>query len=140
MKRLWTALCAVVVAAASVAVATTASADTTPTPFGHTCAAQNGVRFCPTANAAQRVPSWDGTPIDVDVTLPASGSGPYPTIVILHGLGEDKTAFEDTSPNGSQVLTYHYNTNYYAQRGYMQSSRLIDDGLDWVFYTKALAD
>jgi dienelactone hydrolase len=120
VKRLWIAVsAAVVLAAASVAVTTTALAGVTPlTPFGHSCAAQNGVRFCPTANAAQRVPSFDGIPIDVDVTLPATGSGPFPTIVILHGLGEDKTAFEDTSPNGSQVLTFHYNTNYYAQRGY----------------------
>ena len=34
-------------------------------PFGHPCTAQNGVRFCPTATDAQRVPSWDGVPLDV---------------------------------------------------------------------------
>jgi hypothetical protein len=29
------------------------------------------------------VPSWDGVPLDVDVTLPASGDGPFPTLVML---------------------------------------------------------
>lgn len=105
-----------VVSLAVVADATAARADVTP--FGHACTARDGVRFCPTSGLDQRVASWDGTPLDVDVTLPATGSGPFPTIVILHGLGEDKTAFEDTSLAGSQALTYHYNTNYYAQRGY----------------------
>ncbi|WP_066064887.1 CocE/NonD family hydrolase [Frankia sp. EI5c] len=104
--------------AAGLVVLDTATASAAVTPFGHDCTDQNGVRFCPTATLDQRVPSWDGTPLDVDVTLPATGSGPFPTVVILHGLGEDKTAFEDTSPEGSQALTYHYNTNYYAKRGY----------------------
>src|ERR1700693_6316489 len=50
------------------------------TAFGHACSAQNGVRFCPTATLAQRVPSFDGVPLDVDVTLPPKGIGPFPTI------------------------------------------------------------
>jgi len=31
---------------------------------------------------AQRVPSFDRVPLDVDVTLPATGSGPFPVIAI----------------------------------------------------------
>ncbi|MBL7491735.1 prolyl oligopeptidase family serine peptidase [Frankia sp. AgB1.9] len=119
--RLWRAmgvLTASAIAASLAVVLDTAVARADVTPFGHACTAQNGVRFCPTADLGGRVASWDGTPLDVDVTLPATGSGPFPTIVIMHGLGEDKTAFEDTSATGSQALTYHYNTNYYAQRGY----------------------
>ena len=42
-----------------------------PNPFGHACAPQDGVLFCPTATDAERVPSFDGVPLDVDVTLPA---------------------------------------------------------------------
>ena len=41
--------------------------------FGHPCTLQNGVNFCPTANDGQRVPSFDGVPLDVDVTVPATG-------------------------------------------------------------------
>ena len=39
----------------------------------------------------------DGVPLDVDVTLPESGSGPFPTIVMLHGFGGSKKDFESTS-------------------------------------------
>jgi pimeloyl-ACP methyl ester carboxylesterase len=42
------------------------------------------------------VASFDGVPLDVDVTVPARGSGPFPTIVLLHGWGADKTAYETT--------------------------------------------
>ena len=33
------------------------------------------------------LPSFDGVPLDVDVTLPPTGNGPFPTIVMLHGWG-----------------------------------------------------
>jgi predicted acyl esterase len=83
-----------------------------PNPFGHSCSPQNGVRFCPTANDAQRVASFDGVPLDVDVTLPPTGDGPFPVIVMMHGWGGDKGSFEGTSPAGG------YNNVFYAQRGY----------------------
>jgi pimeloyl-ACP methyl ester carboxylesterase len=94
-------------------------------PFGHACVPENGVRFCPTADPASRVPSFDGVPLDVDVTLPATGKAPYPTIVMMHGFGGSKTDFETTSPggpapdeagNGSTI--YRYNNDFYARRGY----------------------
>lgn len=83
-----------------------------PAPFGHACRAENGVRFCPTTADAQRVSSFDGVPLDVDVTLPPGGDGPFPTIVMLHGLGGSKSNFEGTSPAG------HYDNVFYARRGY----------------------
>ncbi len=89
-----------------------------PAPFSHPCTAQDGVRFCPTTTLAQRVPSFDGVPLDVDVTLPATGNGPFPTIVMLHGWGNDKTSFEASSPSGDGNETYDYNNVYYAQQGY----------------------
>jgi fermentation-respiration switch protein FrsA (DUF1100 family) len=82
------------------------------TPFGHACTAQNNVRFCPTVGLDQRVPSFDGVPIDVDVTLPPTGAGPFPTVLLLHGLGGTKTSSEGPSPGG------HNNDVFYAQRGY----------------------
>jgi predicted acyl esterase len=95
---------------------TAAAAD--PQPFGHSCTAQDSVRFCPTANSAQRVPTFDGVPLDVDVTLPGQGNGPFPTIVMLHGWGGSKTDFESSTPQGNGSTTYDYNNNYYAKLGY----------------------
>jgi fermentation-respiration switch protein FrsA (DUF1100 family) len=89
-----------------------------PAPFGHACKAENGVRFCPTETLAQRVPTFDGVPLDADVTLPATGAGPFPTIVMLHGWSGSKSSFESTSPAGDGNETFDYNNIYYAQHGY----------------------
>ena len=91
-----------------------------PVPFGHACTAQDGVRFCPTTDIAHSVPSFDGTALDLDVTLPATGDGPFPTIVMLHGYGGSKKSFESATPDpvGPPATGYHYNTNYYAKQGY----------------------
>jgi predicted acyl esterase len=89
-----------------------------PAPFGHACTAQDGVRFCPTVGLEERIPSFDGVPLDADVTLPPSGSGPFPTIVMMHGWGGSKTAFESTAPEGDGNQTFDYNNVYFAQHGY----------------------
>jgi len=85
-----------------------------PAPFGHACTPQASTLFCPTTTDAQRVASFDGTPIDVDVTLPATGDGPFPTVVMLHGFGGSKTGFQSTDPNARQ----RFNSTALAQRGY----------------------
>jgi pimeloyl-ACP methyl ester carboxylesterase len=106
-------------AACALALALPAVAGASPdAPFGHACTAQNGVRFCPTATDEQRVASFDGVPIDVDVTLPATGAGPFPTIVMLHGFPGTKESFEATTREGKDAHTYHWNSNYYATEGY----------------------
>ena len=87
-----------------------------PLPFGHPCTPQNGVRFCPTNALTDRVASFDGVPLDVDVTLPPSGDGPFPTIVMLHGYGGNKANYETDPTEGA--TTYHWNANYFARRGY----------------------
>ena len=108
-----------------VSLALSANALAAPTPFGHDCTAQNGVRFCPTSTLTERVPSWDGLPIDADVTLPTTGNGPWPLVVMLHGFGGSKATFEATNARGvlnaaGELITstYHYNNIYFAQRGY----------------------
>src|SRR3954453_11684857 len=106
---------ALLAAAASALLALLPSAVATaaePAPFGHACAPQNGVRFCPTPDLPSRPASFDGTPIDVDVPLPPAGGGPFPTILLLHGLGGDKSSFEST--RGDQT----YNNWFFAQHGY----------------------
>ena len=88
-----------------------ASQAAPPNPFGHACVPQDGVLFCPTAGDPQRVPSFDGVPLDVDVTLPPAGDGPFPTLVMMHGYGGNKGAFESNSTAGT------YNNVFFAQRG-----------------------
>src|SRR3954471_11241402 len=105
-------LLAVAVAVAVVALLP-AAAHAEPAPFGHTCTPANGVRFCPTPDLASRPTSFDGTPIDVDVTLPATGDGPFPTILLMHGLGGNRTSFED--PNGDDPS---YTNWAFAKQGY----------------------
>ena len=112
-----TVLAAVVLAVPSLAAAKAAPVGE-PAPFGHACKAQDGVRFCPTETLEQRVPSFDGVPLDADVTLPASGKGPFPTIVMLHGWSGSKTSFESSTPAGDGNETFDYNNVYYAQHGY----------------------
>jgi predicted acyl esterase len=104
---------ALAVMAGALALSSSALAGS-PQPFGHACTAQNGVRFCPTTGSADRVPTFDGIPLDADVTLPPEGKGPFPTIVMIHGYGGSKTDFEGTSPGDGQ----DYNNVFYAQRGY----------------------
>ena len=109
-------------AAAALALPSAAAAQAKPAgepaPFGHACKAENGVRFCPTETLEQRVPTFDGVPIDADVTLPPTGAGPFPTIVMIHGWEGSKASFESTSPNGDGNETFDYNNVYYAQHGY----------------------
>jgi fermentation-respiration switch protein FrsA (DUF1100 family) len=116
--RRCTLLSGAMMAAIAVLAGGIASAQAEPAPFGHACKAQNGVRFCPSETLAQRVHTFDGVPLDVDVTLPPSGTGPFPTIVMLHGWGGSKTDFESTTPAGDGNVTFDYNNIYYAQHGY----------------------
>ena len=90
-----------------------AAAHAAPTPFGHECTPQDGVRVCPTAGLDQRVPSFDGTPIDVDVVLPPEGDGPFPTILLLHGVGGTKRTFANPSPTNPG-----YDARSFAAQGY----------------------
>jgi predicted acyl esterase len=100
-------------------IAFTGSASAAPPkPFGHSCTAQNGARFCPTVDSAHRVPTFDGVPLDADVTLPPTGSGPFPTIVMMHGWGGSKNDFESSSPAGNNNTTRDYNSNFFAKQGY----------------------
>ncbi len=76
-----------------------------PPPFDRlVCGPRFGVTFCQgglVAGADRRVPSFDGVPIDADLTLPASGRAPYPLIVLLHGLGGNKLEAESTKNDGA---------------------------------------
>lgn len=69
-----------------------ADAATADSAMGIACLPVSGVRVC-SGSMLNRVPSWDGTPLDADVYLPPPGTpGPYPLIVGLHGFGANKVA------------------------------------------------
>ncbi|HWN73575.1 MAG TPA: alpha/beta fold hydrolase, partial [Solirubrobacterales bacterium] len=126
MRRGLYLLGAAATAFAVAAVVLAAPAPTpTLTPFGHACTAEDGVRFCPTADLASRVTSFDGVPLDVDVTLPEGGEAPYPAIVMLHGFGGTKADYEAGAQAGGESSVapgspsiYHYDNAFYASRGY----------------------
>jgi dienelactone hydrolase len=88
------------------------AAGAAPAPFGHACQPSAGTLFCPGADDAARVPSFDGVPLEVDVWLPATGDGPFPTIAMLHGFGGSKTNFQDPARQPT------YNARYFARHGY----------------------
>ncbi|MGH9046756.1 MAG: CocE/NonD family hydrolase, partial [Acidimicrobiales bacterium] len=89
------------------ATITPASASTAPSakPFGTlVCAPKFGVTFCQgglVGGQDRRVPSFDGVPIDADLTLPSTGQAPYPLIVLLQGLAGNKLDMESTSDDGA---------------------------------------
>lgn len=64
------------------------------------------------------MPSFDGTPLDVDVTLPPTGAGPFPTLVMEHPFPGTKASFQAPGATGTSGATYHYNDVFYAQQGY----------------------
>lgn len=119
----WRPLLATAVVLATAPAAATAA--TGPQPFGHACTTEStGLRFCPTPaptqTSDQRVRSWDGAPLQVDVTLPATGDGPWPTIVMLPGYGGSDGVSWDG--NGGST-TYgsagdDFSANWFAQHGY----------------------
>src|SRR6184192_3260859 len=63
-----------------------------PTGFGCTQASAGAPVVC-----SGKVPSWDGVPLDADLTLPPGPVSPRPLIVMLHGYANQKTEWESTS-------------------------------------------
>jgi acetyl esterase/lipase len=65
-----------------------------------------------------KIPSWDGVPLDADVTLPPGPISPRPLIVMLHGYANNKTEWESASANSANPDKDHYNSAWFASRGY----------------------
>jgi predicted acyl esterase len=85
-------------------------ADVVPSVFGGkiACAEQSGVQFCE-GSVATRIESFDGVPLDVNVTLPpAAMTPPFPLIIDLHGwsLGKSGSPYTAWAQAGYVVLSY----------------------------------
>jgi predicted acyl esterase len=93
---------------------------------GVECQPNGGVRFCQ-GSVDTRVPSFDGIPLDVNVTLPAAPAagdgGDYPLIVQLHGYGGRKLApdSESVGPSARSLAEDGYAVLSYSARGFGQS-------------------
>ena len=113
---------------AAVLLMVPACAHADPAPFGHPCTPEAGVLFCPGSSDSDRVPSFDGVPLDVDVTLPATGAPPYPTVAMLHSFGGDKLMLESDTAEGTRSRSGlasagpasldHYHNVYLASHGF----------------------
>lgn len=101
------------------------AATSGPQPFGHACTTESThVRFCPTpaptSSSDQRVRSWDGTPLQADITLPPTGDGPWPAIVMLPGYGgSDGVSWDGeggSATYGSEGTDF--SAKWFARHGY----------------------
>ena len=82
---------------------------------GGACPAYGDLNIC-----SGEVPSWDGTLLDVDLTMPMNGTGGtrHPLIVMLNGFGADKHEWESTTDTGDDGDKYRWNSHWFAEHGY----------------------
>jgi|GEM_PF-175654 len=64
-----------------------------------------------------RIPSFDGTPLDTDVSIPDGADGPLPLVVMLHGWGGSKTDFESSTLAGNGQNTDDWNNAWFTAHG-----------------------
>jgi predicted acyl esterase len=70
------------------------------------------------------VPSFDGLPMSVDVTIPCDADGPVPLVTMAHGWTDDKTIWEETGRSDTvssefrRGSNHHWNNIWFASRGY----------------------
>lgn len=66
------------------------------------------------------VRSFDGTPLDTDVTIPtAAAPAPRPLVVFMHGWGNSKTDWESSTLAANGQDPYHWNNAWFASQGYV---------------------
>ena len=62
------------------------------------------------------VPSFDGAPLDVDLTLPRGGAAKKGLVVMLHGFGNDKHYWESNTDEGDGEDLHRWNTHWFARK------------------------
>jgi dienelactone hydrolase len=108
-----------------------------PALAGHAQAGVPGLNGCPLYGDVRicsgEVPSWDGSPLDVDLTLPATSGGSHPLIVMLHGFANDKHEWESVSNQGDNADKWHWNNHWFAEHGFYvltyTARGFFDDGV-----------
>jgi dienelactone hydrolase len=116
LRRFLIAGTSAALAAPLTVAAVQASADSA-SPLGLRCAAQSSPDGVDYRLCSGEVPSFDGTGLDVDLTLPAGATAPYPTIVMMHGWGNNKHEWESTTKDADGGDKYHWNNVWFASQG-----------------------
>ncbi|TMK88502.1 MAG: hypothetical protein E6G57_06525, partial [Actinobacteria bacterium] len=117
-------LVAALVAAAAGAGALAAPSDAAqPCASAATALTALGLTAHPQASGAVlwsgHIPSWDGLPLDVDVTMPAgSVSCPAPFVAFAHGWGNSKSDWESPTASSTSANKSGWNNVSFASRGY----------------------
>ena len=113
-------------------------ASLAPSTPAHATASVPGLNQCPAYGDAQicsgEVASWDGTMLDVDLTLPQPGSGGrHPLIVMLHGFANNKHEWESLTNDGDNADKWHWNNHWFAAHGFYvltyTARGFFDDGI-----------
>src|SRR5437764_5816557 len=118
VASLITAVLAVVVLRSAPAWRTTAHASVTG-PLGLACTDFTSGPV-PYTKCSGTVASFDGVPIDSDVTVPLHQvHARLPLIELLHGGGDNKNQFQAATPDGTGVPPIdQFNNVWFASRGY----------------------
>ena len=112
-----------ILAATVAALVVAPSAEATiDSALGVSCTVQgDGVRFCGSSSPRSTTPTWDGTPIDVNVAFPpepASGpDGNFPLVMMFHGYGGGKIGLSGME----RWLDRGYATFSMTNRGFRES-------------------
>src|SRR5881227_3563303 len=112
---------ALLVSVALWAAPSASAATTMPSSFSSTCptASTSGGSYGGVGICSDEVPSFDGSPLDVDVTQPAQNTGTtHPLMIMLHGFGNNKHEWESTTDEGDGADKYHWNNRWFAEHGY----------------------
>ena len=122
LRRTWSiaTVAAVAIGAAGSIAAPAHAHASVACPSGLTAAAHvvpsnGGVPFTVCSGL---VPSFDGTPLDTDVSIPDSATGALPLMVMLHGWGNDKTEWESTALAGNGTDSYQWNNAWFTAHGW----------------------
>jgi hypothetical protein len=83
------------------------------TSFFNACPSYGDTRIC-----SGEVPSFDGSKLDVDLTLPTTGNSRHPLIVMPHGFGNNKHEWESTTDAGDGADKWHWNSHWFGTHGY----------------------
>src|SRR5438067_12805553 len=95
--------------------------STGPSPVAAASASPPGpcTQYSGTTICSGQLASFDQTSLDVDLTLPAAGSGSrHPLIVMLHGFGNDKHEWESLTnePDATTPDKCHWTNQCSAER------------------------
>ncbi|HVH07718.1 MAG TPA: CocE/NonD family hydrolase [Myxococcota bacterium] len=122
-----------VLSVCTAASATPSGAEPVPSVFGGRIACaeveEGGVQFCQGGLGA-RVESFDGVPLDVNVTLPpAAQDGPFPLIVDLHGFGGTKSGTPAVARATAGYVAVSYTARGFGESCGSLGSRATDPTL-----------